>query len=604
MPYWLYDKDELVNTPSTKDSIDPSTEARYRREGARFIIEVGTELGLRFDTMASGVVYYHRFYMIHSFKEFPRFVTGAACLFLAGKVEETPKKCKDIIRVARIQIPDAHWTFFGDDPREEIMTYERILLQTLKFDLQIEHPYSYLLKHAKSFKGEKDKIQKLVQMAWTFVNDSLCTTLCLEWEPDIISIAFLYLAGRLSKSDLLDWTCKNSRIKWWENLNEEVTIDMLEEICHRLLDLYASGQQEKKGVPPPTPTKVSTKRHRSKTPPVGDADHTPPITEPVAKVPKPAPVIEPKPTPAPIETLTPAARPTLDQPDWSKKHVPPPVVAATNVVPPQTTTASYPPMTIPPVSNYTAPPPVQQQYNHPYPVQTGGIQQPYNPSFKTAPQQYQQPPPVSDVQNTQYGGYGSQYGGYASQQPQQQQQPQAYNQPNTYNQNYPSQPTPSASYSGPPPVQRPPVQRPPVTNMSGPPPNMNVPPPAPGAQNVHRHGSMNMHTANMSVPPPPLRNAPPTNMNVPHQMGGPTHRQPTVPTKPPPNYGAFPPAQDNKPMDYPPQSQYGNYNQPHPSMQHQMNTAVRPPPLPQNMNPRPSVGLPTIRITGRPGHMR
>ena len=51
------------------------------------------------------------------------------------------------------------------------MTYERILLQTIKFDLQVDHPYSYLLKYAKTLKGDKTKIQQLVQMAWTFVND-------------------------------------------------------------------------------------------------------------------------------------------------------------------------------------------------------------------------------------------------------------------------------------------------------------------------------------------------------------------------------------------------------------------------------------------------
>lgn len=33
------------------------------------------------------------------------------------------------------------------------MTLERILLQTIKFDLQVEHPYSYLLKYAKCLKG-------------------------------------------------------------------------------------------------------------------------------------------------------------------------------------------------------------------------------------------------------------------------------------------------------------------------------------------------------------------------------------------------------------------------------------------------------------------
>lgn len=98
------------------------------------------------------------------------------------------------------------------------MVLERILLQTIKFDLQVEHPYQFLLKYAKQlkgkilqneqvmslinfrnliylssvgifyskpfalpnfnsynfsvcFSGDKNKIQKLVQMAWTFVND-------------------------------------------------------------------------------------------------------------------------------------------------------------------------------------------------------------------------------------------------------------------------------------------------------------------------------------------------------------------------------------------------------------------------------------------------
>ena len=50
---------------------------------------------LHHDTFASAAVFYHRFYQIHSFKKFNhRYVTATCCLFLAGKVEETPKKCK------------------------------------------------------------------------------------------------------------------------------------------------------------------------------------------------------------------------------------------------------------------------------------------------------------------------------------------------------------------------------------------------------------------------------------------------------------------------------------------------------------------------------
>lgn len=142
--------------------------------------------------------------MCQSFKEFPRFVTACCCLFLAGKVEETPKKCKDIIKIARTYLTDQQFATFGEDPKEEVLTLERILLQTIHFDLQVDHPYGYLLKYAKSLKGDKDKLQKMVQMAWTFINDryryycsywmqtnmisfdiffpslSLCTTICLQ----------------------------------------------------------------------------------------------------------------------------------------------------------------------------------------------------------------------------------------------------------------------------------------------------------------------------------------------------------------------------------------------------------------------------------------
>ncbi len=48
----------------------------------------------RYDTVATGVVFYHRFFMMQSFQEFNRWIVAAACLLLAGKVEETPKQCK------------------------------------------------------------------------------------------------------------------------------------------------------------------------------------------------------------------------------------------------------------------------------------------------------------------------------------------------------------------------------------------------------------------------------------------------------------------------------------------------------------------------------
>lgn len=260
MPCWYYDRRDLKNTCSVREGLDYDTERRYRKEGARFIMQCGTAMGLGHNTIATGVVYFHRFYMFHSFKSFPRYVTACCCLFLAGKVEETPKKCADIIKTARSLLSDPKFKSFGDDPKEEVMTMERILLQTIKFDLQIEHPYSFLVKYAKCLKGDKNKLQRMVQMAWNFVNDSLSTTVCLQWEPEIIAVALIHLASKLSKFTVEDWSGRQpNHLRWWDMFVANVTMEILEDICHQVLDLYQHGNQYNAPDSPPQlpPSKAS-----------------------------------------------------------------------------------------------------------------------------------------------------------------------------------------------------------------------------------------------------------------------------------------------------------------------------------------------------------
>lgn len=132
--------------------------------------------------------------------------------------------------------------------------------------------------------GDKAKLQKMVQMAWTFVNDSLCTTLCVQWEPEVIAVALMYLAGKLSKFEVVDWVGRTPKhLFWWEVFVEDVTMNLLEDICHQVLDLYSSPQQDsgpdspplarspafKKDRILPIPTVVSPKITQLTPPPVG-----------------------------------------------------------------------------------------------------------------------------------------------------------------------------------------------------------------------------------------------------------------------------------------------------------------------------------------------
>ena len=54
---------------------------------------------------------------------------AASCLFLAGKVEETPKLSKDIVRTAKNLLSKEQFTAFALNPVDEMLLYEKILLQ-------------------------------------------------------------------------------------------------------------------------------------------------------------------------------------------------------------------------------------------------------------------------------------------------------------------------------------------------------------------------------------------------------------------------------------------------------------------------------------------
>ena len=94
---------------------------------------------------------------------------ATTCLFLASKVEETPKKLKDVVlecykvQNATVQPPDPEsqelWKL-----KEQVLICERELLRVLGFDLSVEHAYRPLLAYIKSISGTRD----LAQIAWNF----------------------------------------------------------------------------------------------------------------------------------------------------------------------------------------------------------------------------------------------------------------------------------------------------------------------------------------------------------------------------------------------------------------------------------------------------
>ena len=89
---------EISQLPSVKDGgITPEEEAEKRRKTCRFIEEAGRILKLPRVAVATAMVLFHRFYAKHSFLEHDRFEVAVACLLLAAKTEEAPKKLNTVI---------------------------------------------------------------------------------------------------------------------------------------------------------------------------------------------------------------------------------------------------------------------------------------------------------------------------------------------------------------------------------------------------------------------------------------------------------------------------------------------------------------------------
>jgi len=84
-----------------------------------------------------------------------------------------------------------------DEQREVVLCAERVLLHALGFQLNVEHPYKHLLVNIKKM-GHSGLIEEklnrdLAQVAWNFANDSLRTTLCLNYGAKEIADGVLYL---------------------------------------------------------------------------------------------------------------------------------------------------------------------------------------------------------------------------------------------------------------------------------------------------------------------------------------------------------------------------------------------------------------------------
>ncbi|CAH0473978.1 unnamed protein product [Peronospora belbahrii] len=197
----------LARSPSFVDGISRNTERLHRFFGCELIQEAGILLRLPQVVMATAQTLLHRFYYRKSLRQFDAFRVAFSCLFLAAKVEENPKRIKDVIAVFYAIFRRRKWKYTTvtqqlidfdgatfSQWRMWLIMVERQVLIDLGFSVYnvTEHPHKYVLYYIKVLDGSS----KLAQEAWGYINDSLRTDLCVRYKAQVISCAAIFLASR------------------------------------------------------------------------------------------------------------------------------------------------------------------------------------------------------------------------------------------------------------------------------------------------------------------------------------------------------------------------------------------------------------------------
>ena len=241
--------------------------------------------------VSTATVFFHRFYAKHAFQEHDRFEVAMACLLLAGKTEESPKKLEVVIRECwklrrrsqqqQVQMQQLSQQEGGDSPspstmpnptganepnsdpnseeyvrlKERVLLLERVILHTIGFELSIEHWYKFLVDFFQEKKrlleyanpstsiasstasASQNKsaqyaqmVQEIAQNAMNFAIDSMHTSLCLQYTAREIAMTCVYLSGKYSG-------IRPVGNRPWIELLDGITVDDLTIISTQILEL-------------------------------------------------------------------------------------------------------------------------------------------------------------------------------------------------------------------------------------------------------------------------------------------------------------------------------------------------------------------------------
>ncbi|TYI41524.1 hypothetical protein ES332_A01G032800v1 [Gossypium tomentosum] len=222
-------------SPSRRDGIDALRETHLRYSYCAFIQNLGLQLELPQTTIGTAMVLCHRFFVRRSHACHDRFLIATAALFLAAKSEETPRPLNNVLRTSCEIFHKQDITFLSyllpvdwfEQYRERVIEAEQMILTTLNFELNVQHPYAPLTSILNKLGLSQTA---LVNLALNLVSEGLRSSLWLQFKPHHIAAGAAYLAAKFLNFDLASYH------DLW--LEFQTTPAILQDVSQQLMELF------------------------------------------------------------------------------------------------------------------------------------------------------------------------------------------------------------------------------------------------------------------------------------------------------------------------------------------------------------------------------
>ncbi|CAI2378940.1 unnamed protein product [Moneuplotes crassus] len=191
-----------VVSPSELAGMSKEDERKCRLYGATLIQQLGILLRLPQDTISVGCSIFHRFYYKKTFMKCDCSIAACAALFIATKVEEQPRKLRDVV----ITFDYVKKILSGHERPIPVMLYgsssftslnkdavsaEKYMMKVLGFSLKIDTAYKYLCEYIRILQGTG----RLRQKAWNYINDAYKTVAVVCFPPNAVAVTAIYIAA-------------------------------------------------------------------------------------------------------------------------------------------------------------------------------------------------------------------------------------------------------------------------------------------------------------------------------------------------------------------------------------------------------------------------